>query len=83
MSSEESGIGESQKAYLIPVFFARILTAPVGRVWRLTHFYSVALLLEKWFACFPTSEDSLHSLFCSLCTHLTVDTFIKLDCFLP
>ena len=29
----------------------RILTAPVGRVWRLTHFCSVALLLEKWFAC--------------------------------
>ena len=29
----------------------QILTAPVGRVWRFTHFYSVALLLEKWFAC--------------------------------
>ena len=29
----------------------RILTAPVGRVWRLTHFCSVALLFEKWFAC--------------------------------
>ena len=29
----------------------QILTAPVGRVWRLTHFYSVALLLEKRFAC--------------------------------
>ena len=26
---------------------------------RLTHFYSVALLLEKWFACLPTSGDSL------------------------
>ena len=25
---------------------------------RLTHFYSVAPLLEKWFACFPTSGDS-------------------------
>ena len=24
---------------------------------RLTHFYSVAPLLEKWFACFPTSGD--------------------------
>ncbi len=24
---------------------------------RLTHFYGVALLLEKWFACFPTSGD--------------------------
>ena len=50
---------------------------------RLTHFYSVASLLEKWFACFQTSGDSLRSLFCSLCTHLTVNTFIKLDCFLP
>ena len=29
----------------------QILTAPVGRVWRFTHFYSVALLLEKWFTC--------------------------------
>ena len=27
---------------------------------RLTHFYSVASLLEKWFACFPTSGDGLH-----------------------
>ena len=26
---------------------------------RLTHFYSVASLLEKWFACFPTSGDGL------------------------
>ena len=25
--SEESGIGESQKAYLIPVFFARFFTS--------------------------------------------------------
>ena len=29
----------------------QILTAPVGRVWRFTHFYSVAPLLEKWFTC--------------------------------
>ena len=29
----------------------QILTAPVGRVWRFTHFCSVALLLEKWFTC--------------------------------
>ena len=35
----------------------RILTAPVGRVWRSTHFYSVSLLLEKRFACFPSSGD--------------------------
>ncbi len=50
MSSEESGKGY-QKMHLTPAFFAQILTAPVGRVWRLTHFYSVASLLEKWFAC--------------------------------
>ena len=50
MSSEESGIGY-RKTHLILTFFAWILTAPVGWVWRLTHFYSVALLLEKWFTC--------------------------------
>ena len=31
----------------------------------------------------PTSRESLRSLFCSLRTHLTVNIFIKLDCFLP
>ena len=36
----------------------QILTAPVGRVWRLTHFCSVAPLLEKRFACFPSSGGS-------------------------
>ena len=30
---------------------------------RLTHFYSVAPLLEKWFACLPTSGDGLRFLF--------------------
>ena len=30
---------------------------------RLTHFYSVALFLEKWFACFPTSGDGLQFAF--------------------
>ena len=41
MSSEESGIGY-RKMYLILTFFALILTTPVGRVWRFTHFYSAA-----------------------------------------
>ena len=50
MSSEESGKGY-QKMHLTPAFFAQILTTPVGRVWRFTHFYSVSLLLEKWFTC--------------------------------
>ena len=45
--------------------------ATLAKAKRLTHFYSVASLLEKWFACFPTSGDSLRSLFCSLCPHLT------------
>ena len=36
---------------IISFFLCRILTAPVGRVWRFTHFYSVAPLLEKWFTC--------------------------------
>ena len=48
--SEESGSGY-RKTHLNLATSAQILTAPVGRVWRLTHFYSVALLLEKWFAC--------------------------------
>ena len=30
---------------------------------RLTHFYSVAPLPGKWFACFPTSGDSLRFVF--------------------
>ena len=31
--------------------------ATLAKAKRLTHFYSVASLLEKWFACFPTSGD--------------------------
>ena len=49
--------------FLIPLknrtHLYQILTTPVGRVWRFTHFYSVAPLLEKRFACFPTSGDGL------------------------
>ena len=41
----------------------QILTAPVGRVWRLTHFYSVALLLEKRFACHHSAPYFFISLF--------------------
>ena len=33
--------------------------ATLAKAKRLTHFYSVAPLLEKWFACFPSSVDSL------------------------
>ena len=49
--------------YLNLATFARILTAPVGRVWRLTHFYSVALLLEKRFACHHSTPYFFISLF--------------------
>ena len=40
--------------------------ATLAKAKRLTHFYSVALLLEKWFACFPTSGDGLHLVFFGL-----------------
>ena len=46
-----------------PCILCRILTAPVGRVWRLTHFYSVALLLEKRFACHHSAPYFFISLF--------------------
>ena len=35
--------------------------ATLAKAKRLTHFYSVALLPGKWFACFPTSRDSLRT----------------------
>ena len=87
--SEESGSGY-RKTHLIAATSARILTAPVGRVWRFTHFYSVALLLEKWFACFPTSGDSfLYESFRYFCFSHTYFLFFcfcsykKYDFFLP
>ena len=61
----------------------QILTAPVGRVWRFTHFYSVAPLLEKWFACFLSSGDGLCPLFFSLCTHLASERHNKTKTPLP
>ena len=33
--------------------------ATLAKAKRLTHFYSVALLPGKWFACFPSSGDGL------------------------
>ena len=38
--------------------------ATLAKAKRLTHFYSVAPLLEKWFACFPTSGDGIRFPFC-------------------
>ena len=57
--SEESGSGY-RKTHLNLATSAQILTAPVGRVWRLTHFCSVAPLLEKRFACFPSNGDGFY-----------------------
>ena len=50
--------------YLTPVFFAQILTAPVGQVWRFTHFYSVALLPGKWFTCHHFVREWQASIYC-------------------
>ena len=46
---------------LAPFVNLTVDTAPVGRVWRFTHFCSVAPLLEKWFACFPTCGDGFRN----------------------
>ena len=50
--------------YLTPVFFAQILTVPVGRVWRFTHFYSVTLLPGKWFTCHHFVQEWQASIYC-------------------
>ncbi len=60
--SEESGSGY-RKTHLNLATSAQILTAPVGRVWRLTHFCSVAPLPEKRFACFPSNGDGFYFAF--------------------
>ncbi len=39
--------------------FVNLSVDTLAKAKRLTHFYSVAPLLEKRFACFPTSGDSL------------------------
>ena len=60
--SEESGSGY-RKTHLNLATSAQILIAPVGRVWRLTHFCSVASLLEKRFACHHSAPYFFISLF--------------------
>ena len=60
--SEESGSGY-RKTHLNLATSAQILTAPVGRVWRLTHSCSVASLLEKRFACHHSAPYFFISLF--------------------
>ena len=44
--------------------------ATLAKAKRLTHFYSVASLLEKWFACFPTSGDSSRLIFFQFFSHI-------------
>ena len=48
---------------LILAPFVNLSVDTLSKAKRLTHFYSVAPLLEKWFACFPTSGDSLRFVF--------------------
>ena len=45
--------------------FVNLSVDTLAKAKRLTHFYSVAPLLEKRFACFPTSGDSLRFIFFS------------------
>ena len=44
---------------LTPAPFVNLSVDTLAKAKRLTHFYSVAPLLEKWFACFPSSGDGL------------------------
>ena len=56
-----SVIPEKSKCAQVGITFSCLLTltpsdgfaAILAKAKRLTHFYSVAPLLEKWFACFP------------------------------
>ena len=63
--------------------FVNLSVDTLAKAKRLTHFYSVAPLLEKRFACFPTSGDGLHSLLFLLCTHLTSERHGKTKTPLP
>ena len=49
--------------FLLPLAPFVSFADTLAKAKHLTHFYSVALLLEKWFACFPTSGDSLRLIF--------------------
>ena len=58
------------RSYLVFILTCLLTLAPsdgsaatLAKAKRLTHFYSVAPLLEKWFACFPTSGDGLQVAF--------------------
>ena len=67
-----SVIPEKSKCAQVGITFSCLLTltpsdgfaATLAKAKRLTHFYSVAPLLEKWFACFPTSGDGIRFPFC-------------------
>ena len=70
-------IGQNHFTCLLTLALSDGSAATLAKAKRLTHFYSVAPLLEKWFACFPTSGDGFQFVFFLLCTHLTVNIFMK------
>ena len=60
----------TEKLFFVPAFAFLLILAPsvssadtLAKAKRLTHFYSVAPLLEKRFACFPSSGDGLRFAF--------------------
>ena len=81
-----SVIPEKSKCTQVGITFSCLLTlAPfvssadtLAKAKRLTHFYSVAPLLEKRFACFPTSGDSF---FVRVISLFFIFTYINLNSF--
>ena len=54
-------IGQNHFTCLLTLALSDGSAATLAKAKRLTHFYSVAPLLEKWFACFPLSGDGLRN----------------------
>ena len=48
---------------LILALSVNLTVDTLAKAKRFTHFYSVAPLLEKWFACFPSSGEGLRLIF--------------------
>ena len=49
--------GQNHFPFLLQLAPSDGFAATLAKAKPLTHFYSVALLFEKWFACFPSSGD--------------------------
>ena len=60
-------IGQNHFTCLLTLALSDGSAATLAKAKRLTHFYSVAPLLEKWFACFPTNGDGLRFVFFLSC----------------